>query len=75
MSKADASLVDYRPPITVVVGHVDVGKTLLLDKIRGGTFVAYREPGMITQHIGLSFIPWGAVEKIADPLLAKFKLK
>ncbi|BDR92984.1 translation initiation factor IF-2 [Vulcanisaeta souniana] len=74
MSKADASLVDYRPPITVVVGHVDVGKTLLLDKIRG-TFVAYREPGMITQHIGLSFIPWGAVEKIADPLLAKFKLK
>ncbi len=35
MSKVDASLMDYRPPITVVVGHVDVGKTLLLDKIRG----------------------------------------
>ncbi len=74
MSKTDASLMDYRPPITVVVGHVDVGKTLLLDKIRG-TFVAYREPGMITQHIGLSFIPWSAVERIADPLLAKFRLK
>ncbi len=74
MSKVDASLVDYRPPITVVVGHVDVGKTLLLDKIRG-TFVAYREPGMITQHIGLSFIPWNAVERIADPLLIKFRLK
>ncbi|MFB6470346.1 MAG: translation initiation factor IF-2 [Vulcanisaeta sp. AZ3] len=65
---------NYRPPITVVVGHVDVGKTLMLDKIRG-TFVAYREPGMITQHIGLSFIPWNAVERMADPLLIKFKLK
>ncbi|ADN51579.1 translation initiation factor IF-2 [Vulcanisaeta distributa] len=74
MSKVDSSFVDYRPPITVVVGHVDVGKTLLLDKIRG-TFVAYREPGMITQHIGLSFIPWNAVERIADPLLTKFRLK
>ncbi len=74
MSKADSSFVDYRPPITVVVGHVDVGKTLLLDKIRG-TFVAYREPGMITQHIGLSFIPWIAVERLADPLLTKFRLK
>ncbi len=74
MGSAESSLMDYRPPITVVVGHVDVGKTLLLDKIRG-TFVAYREPGMITQHIGLSFIPWNAVERLADPLLTKFRLK
>ncbi len=66
-------VVSIRQPLIVTVGHVDAGKTSLLDRIRG-TAVSAREVGGITQNIGCSYVPLATVKTICGELLSALKI-
>lgn len=62
-----------RSPICTVLGHVDHGKSKILDSIRGSNILA-KEAGGITQAIGASIIPLAAIKHKCGEMLKKMNI-